>query len=89
MMKMGGGASISAGERDQARKWSRVFYEAFPAVDGLCYRSSLNPDWIAFALYERSERCFPAQPLFQASLKNTRVRPLIAQAVGECGYDVV
>lgn len=89
MMKVGGGAAISSGERAQARKWSRVIYSAWPGIDGICYRSSLNPDWLAFALYERAQRGIAAVPLLHAPLTDSRLSPLIAHAAAETGYDLL
>lgn len=89
IVKLKGGAAIASGSRKQARKWSRRFHEAFPYVDGICYRSSLNPEWLVFALYERASRAVPPEPLFRAPLTDSRVVPLIAHAVGETGYDLV
>lgn len=89
MVKVGGGAAISSGEREQSRKWSRVFHEAYPPIDGLCYRSSLNPQWLAFALYERAQHAVPPAPQFHAPLTAFRALRLIRNAVAETHYAVV
>ncbi|HEY0155857.1 MAG TPA: RES family NAD+ phosphorylase [Thermoanaerobaculia bacterium] len=89
MIRAGGNAAIASGDREQARKWSRVFHEAWPDIDGICYRSSLNPQWLAFALYERAARAIPPTPLLHAPLTDSRLAPLIANAVAETGYELV
>ncbi|HEX8170267.1 MAG TPA: RES family NAD+ phosphorylase [Thermoanaerobaculia bacterium] len=89
MLKVGGNSAIASGEREQSRKWSRVFHEAYPDADGLCYRSSLNAEWIAYALYERATRAFPKDPVVHAPLTDARIEPLIALAAAESGYDVL
>lgn len=88
-LKVGGGASIASGDRSQARKWSRVFHEAFPAIDGVCYRSSLNSEWMVLALYERARRCMPGNPLLQKRLSDANVDPLVRVAASVCNYDLV
>jgi hypothetical protein len=89
MLKAGGGAAIATGERAQSRKWSRAFHAAWPDIDGICYRSSLNPDWLAFAFYERARRAMPRVPLLHAPLTDSRVAALVANAAGETGYDLL
>lgn len=89
MLKVGGNAAISAGPRAQSRKWSRVFHEAYPQFHGIAYRSSLNPAWLGFALYERAQPALPPSPRLHASLRNWRIVPLIREAAETTGYDVV
>lgn len=89
MLKVGGGPQIATGERSQARKWSRVFHEAYPDIDGLCYPSSLNTTWHAYALYERAERAMPSAPVFNARLTAAASRVHVAAAVRETHYDVL
>ena len=85
-LKVGAGAAIASGERAQSRKWSRVFHEAYPGIHGLCYRSSLNPEWLAYALYERAQ---PLLPLLRAPLTDSRIVPLITQAAAATHFDPV
>lgn len=89
IVKQKGGAAIASGPREQARKWSRVFHAAYPHVDGICYRSSLNPEWLAVSLYERAIRALPKEPLVQAPLTDARLAPLLDFAIHETGYDLV
>jgi hypothetical protein len=89
MLRLGGGPQIATGDRAQARKWSRVFYEAYPDVDGLYYPSSLNTSWRAYALYERAQRAIPAVPILHAPLTEPRVARYLSIAETETGYDVL
>jgi hypothetical protein len=89
MLKVGGGPQIATGDRAQARKWSRVFYEAFPDIDGLCYPSSLNTAWRTYALYERATRGIPSAPILHAPLTAPHVARYLAVAETETGYDVI
>jgi len=89
MLKVGGGPQIATGDRAQARKWSRVFYEAFPDIDGLCSPSSLNTAWRTYALYERAERAMPSAPILYAPLTEARVASYLTVAETETGYDIV
>jgi RES domain len=89
MLKVGGNAAIASGARAQSRKWSRVIHEAYPDFHGICYRSSLNPTWLAFALYERARLALPPVPVLHAPLTDSRIAPLITEAVEATNYDVV
>ncbi|HET8799009.1 MAG TPA: RES family NAD+ phosphorylase [Thermoanaerobaculia bacterium] len=89
LLKVGGNAAIASGARVQSRKWSRVFHEAYPDFHGICYRSSLNPAWLAFALYERARPALPSTPVLHAPLTDSRIVPLIEAAAEATGYDVV
>lgn len=89
MVKVGGGAAISSGDRTQSRKWSRLFHEAFPSIDGVLYRSSLNPSWLLLALYERAHRTMPDTPNFRVLLTDPTVEHLVKRAARVCNYDVV
>lgn len=89
MLKVGGGPQIATGDRAQARKWSRVFYEAFPDIDGLCYPSSLNTAWRVYALYERARRGIPSDPILHAPLTAPHVASYLTVAETETGYDIV
>ena len=89
MLKVGGNAAIASGLRSQSRKWSRVFHEAYPDFHGICYRSSLNPAWLVFALYERALPALPRAPVLHAALTDSRVVPLIQEAIEATGYHVV
>jgi hypothetical protein len=89
ILKAGGNSAISSGPREQSRKWSRAFHKAWPTIDGVCYRSSLNPEWIAYALYERARRAIPRTPLLHAPLTDSRLDPLLAYAATAAGYKLL
>ena len=55
-------AAIASGDRGLAREWSRAIYEAYPGVEGLWYRSAMDPKAFCVALYERGAACLPAAP---------------------------
>jgi len=88
-IKAKAGAAIASGKHEQSRKWSRVIYEAYPGIHGICYRSSLNPAWLAFALYERAKPALPPMPLLHAPLSDPRIEPLVVQAKTITGFDVI
>lgn len=88
-IKAKAGAAIASGKREQSRKWSRAIYEAYPDIHGICYRSSLNPAWLAFALYERAKPALPPLPLLHAPLTDMRIEPLVAQAKKITDFPVI
>jgi len=53
--RAGASMAINMGSRSRARRWSQVFYEAYPDIDGLWYASSMYGNAPAVALYERAE----------------------------------
>ena len=89
LLQAGGNGAIATGPRVQSRKWSRLFHRAWPKIHGICYRSSLNPDWIAYALYERAYRAMPRMPLLHAPLLDARLDPLLAKAATVSGYKLL
>lgn len=48
----GASQAINSSFRQFARNWSRGFYEAYPEIEGLYYRTSMTGD-VAITLYER------------------------------------
>ncbi len=89
VLRVGGNSAICSGERAQARKWSRAFHEAWPDIEGICYRSSLNADWIAYALYERARDALPKIPLLNVPLTTSRMATLVANAALETRYELL
>ena len=87
--RAGASAAISSGRRQIARSWSRDFYSAYPAIDGLRYRSSMSGGSdIALALYERSENAMPARAIATRQLDHPEIFESVAEAVSRLGYNI-
>jgi hypothetical protein len=60
--------ALNSGPRPRAQRWSRAIYEAYRAIDGVVYPSSMHGNAPAVALYERAahallDAAFFHQPL--------------------------
>ncbi len=68
--RMGASMALHSGSRQGARGWARDWYDAFPAVQGIRYASSMHDGAPAFALNERALRAplFPPHPEFHRAL---------------------
>jgi len=86
--RMGASMEIHSGARARARRWAGVLHEAFPAIDGILYASSMNGSEPALALSERAERrrIFPAHPLFHRSLADDVLLDSLKHAAASLGY---
>lgn len=84
--RMGASAAINSGAKKRAQRWSKVLYEAFPAVDGIIYPSSMGGGSDAIALYERAANALPTGPRFHRSLNDPSLIPEILRAARKIGY---
>ncbi|MFQ6755308.1 RES family NAD+ phosphorylase [Cereibacter sphaeroides] len=84
--RAGASAAIASGPKARARRWSRVFYEAFPAIDGLLYPSSMGGNAPVMALYERARPALPDSPDFHRALADPALRVPVLRAAGVIGY---
>lgn len=86
--RAGASGAIATGRRDYAQAWSRTIYEAYPDLDGLYYRSSMDPEGYCLALYERAaaHAVLPPRPLFHRGLADACWRPILTAAAAKIGY---
>ena len=63
-------------------------YDAFPASQGILYRSSMNGGEPAFALSDRAEKLgvLPAHPLFHRALADDALLDSLKDAGDKLGY---
>lgn len=87
--RAGGNAAIYSGERAPSRLWSRVFYDAFPEIDGIWYPSSIAVGQKALALYERAGDALPAAPGFHRSLADPAMMAPLVISADQLGYGLV
>lgn len=87
--RAGASAAINSGPRARARRWSQRIYDAYPAIAGLWYRSSMGGNRPAVALYRRATPALPARPVFHRALADSALTPIVLRAAGRFGYAVV
>jgi hypothetical protein len=80
--------AINSGPRARARRWSRAIYDAYPALEGLLYASSMDGNRPAVALYERAD-ALPARPVFHRALADAAMTSVVAEAAAEFNFAVV
>jgi RES domain len=84
--KMGASTAIHSGPRSRARAWSRELYDAYPALQGLYYGSSMNGHAPAVALNERAQRAMPEQPQFHRALNDDMLVEVLQQIALRLSY---
>ena len=84
--RAGASMLINCGSRPRARAWSRAFYEAYPAIQGLYYASCMHRNRPSLALYERAAGVMPAQPVFHRALADQVLRLALRNAAADFGY---
>jgi len=85
----GASIAINSGPRPRARRWSQVIYDAYPAIEGLHYASSMNANQPAMMFYERASTAMPQRPLFHRALADPTLTHAIARAAQRFNYVVV
>jgi hypothetical protein len=86
--RAGASTAIASGQRARARRWSVAIHEAFPAVDGLLYPSSMHGHAPALALYERARDVLPALPSFHRALNDPALDLVLRNVAFELGYKI-
>lgn len=71
-VRAGGNMSINSGRRDRARAWSRAIYDAYAAVEGIWYPSSIT-NQACFALYDRALSAMPLRPIYNEALNSPKL----------------
>ena len=89
-VRIGASAKLVSGPFLHAQNWSRGFYEAYPEIQGLYYRSSLT-NRPTVALYERANRLgvFPSNPLLHRALADPTLHNALLAVGEEIGYGLI
>lgn len=87
--RAGASAALNSGPRPRARRWSQRIYQAYPAIAGLWYPSSMGGSRPAIALYERARAALPSHPVFHRALDDPALTAIVLRAAGRFGYGVV
>lgn len=86
--RAGASMALSSGPRPRAQRWSRVFYEAYPEIEGLYYPSSMYAHHPAVAFYERSTDAMPEAPLFHRLLTEPALLSVLKHVAFDVGYSL-
>ncbi len=74
--------------RSRTRAWARAFYDAWPEVQGLLYRSKMAVDLPAYVLFERSATAMPRKPLVDLPLTDERLHAPPDAIARELAYGI-
>jgi len=84
--RAGASQAISSGPRRRAQEWARAIYDAYPAVDGLWYPSSMHGGHPAVVLFERATTAIPREPELDIPLSYLGLLPDLIRAAATLGY---
>ena len=87
--RAGASQAISSGPRDRARAWAREIFTAYPDIDGLWYRSSMDAGAPAVCLWQRATPALPGQPWVHLPLNSAALALPVARACRQLGYRFV
>lgn len=86
--RAGASMGLVSGPRSVSRNWARGFYDAYPAIHGLRYPSSMHANRAACVLTDRAEAAgaLPSQPGFHRALADPAMLEILRNAANELGY---
>ena len=87
--RAGASTAIHSGSRARARRWSAAVYEAYPAIDGIAYCSSMDANRAAYALFERASSAMPKNPSLNRALADPALTRSLDNAARRFGFVVV
>lgn len=84
--RAGASQAIASGLRNRAQAWARTIYDAYPALDGLWYPSSMHGGHPAVVLFERAADALPTDPELDVPLTHAGLLPDLTRAANALGY---
>jgi len=86
--RVGASMAISTGNRARARGWAKILYEAYDALQGIYYPSSMNGNEPAIALTDRAEQldCLPESPDLNRALADDILLDILKRSAARLGY---
>lgn len=84
--RAGASMALTSGPRPRAQRWARAIYEAFPAIDGVLYGSSMAGNTECLACFERAVNAISAHPEVHRPLADPVLRDLLRRAAIALGY---
>lgn len=84
----GASMALMTGPRPTARRWAQAFYDAYPALQGLYYPSSMHANRPALVLNERAQAAglLPARPSFHRALADETLLTVVRNVARALGY---
>ncbi len=74
--------------RRRTHAWARAFYDVWPQIQGLLYRSKMAVDLPAYVLFERAAGALPRESLLDLLLGDRRLAAARAAVARELGYSI-
>jgi len=86
--RVGASMAISTGSRARAREWAKILYEAYDALHGIYYPSSMNGNQPAVALTDRAEQLdgLPKHPDLNRALADDVLLDVLKWSADRLGY---
>lgn len=84
--RAGASQAIASGPRNRAQAWARAIYDAYPALEGLWYPSSMHGGHPAVVLFERAADVLPSDPELDVPLMHPGLLPDLTRAANALGY---
>jgi len=88
-VRAGASMALNTGPRPRARRWARALYDAWPALQGLLYTSSMVGGRNCVALWERAGPALPASPTFHRALIDPALLVPLRNAASDLGFGLV
>lgn len=86
--RAGASMALNSGPRPRAQRWAQAIYEAFSALDGVLYGSSMAGNAPCLALFERAADALPPNPDLHRPLSDPTLETLLLRAAAALGYDL-
>ena len=79
---------LMTGARSVSRNWARGFYDAYPALTGLYYSSSMHANRPTIVLTDRAEAAgvIPDHPSLHRALNDPALLTVLRNAARTLGY---
>ncbi len=74
--------------RRRTRAWARAFYDVWPEVQGLLYRSKMAGDLPAYVIFERGSGALPPRPFVDLPLTDQGLNAPLDFIARELGYSL-
>ncbi len=87
--RIGASAAIATGPHGRARRWARALHAAYPGVDGVLYRSSMNGKGFCQALWAPARGALPASPSLNRRLDDPVLFDTLRGACANIGYGLL
>lgn len=88
-IRSGATARIATGPHAWARRWARAIYAAYPALEGLAYRSAYGGGQVSVALFERAVGVTPPRATFDRALADRHLAEPIGRACLALAYHLI